>query len=109
MTFSPNLTQALNNLSVHATMAQILDEIEFIGDAIRGIHIELQNDRLAMADSARDKLFQARRIQDSKLRETALLAVIGAATDAKRALMRNFAQNLLYIRQHSNEIGRAHV
>ncbi|MBP3761848.1 MAG: zinc ribbon domain-containing protein [Ruminococcus sp.] len=103
MTFSPNLIQALNNLSIHATMAQILDEIEFIGDAIREIHIELQNDRLAMADSARDKLFQARRIQDSKLRETALLAVIGTATDAKRALMRNFSQNLLYIRQHSNE------
>lgn len=103
MTFSPNLTQSLNNLSVHATMAQILDEIEFVGDAIREIHIELQNDRLAMADSARDKLLQARRIQDSKLRETSLLTVISSATDAKNALMRNFSQNLLYIREHSNE------
>lgn len=100
MSFAPNLTQSLNNLSVHATMAQILDEIEFVGDAIREIHIELQNDRLAMADSARDKLKQARRIQDSKLREKALLDVIGSATDAKRALMRNFSQNLLYVNEH---------
>lgn len=103
MSFAPNLTQSLNNLSVHATMAQILDEIEFVGDAIREIHIELQNDRLAMADSARDKLKQARRIQDSKLREKALLDVISSATDAKRALMRNFSQNLLYIQEHSHE------
>mgnify|MGYP002534706746 CR=1 FL=1 len=100
MSFAPNLTQSLNNLSVHATMAQILDEIEFVGDAIREIHIELQNDRLAMADSARDKLKQARRIQDSKLREKALLDVISSATDAKRALMRNFSQNLLYVNEH---------
>ena len=55
MSFSPNLTQSLNNLSVHANMAQILDEIKYVGDAIREIHIELQNDRLAMADSARDR------------------------------------------------------
>ncbi len=103
MSFSPNLTQAFNNLLVHAKMSQILDKIEFIGDAIRDIHIELQNDRLAMADSAKDKLKQAMKIQDSKLRETAILNTISSATDAKRTLMRNFSQNLLYIRQHSNE------
>ncbi len=104
MSFSPNLTQSLNNLSVHANMAQILDEIKYVGDAIREIHIELQNDRLAMADSARDKLQQALKIQDSKLREKALLNVISSATDAKRALMRNFSQNLLYIKEHYQKI-----
>ncbi len=103
MTLTPNLTRSLNNLSVHASMAQILDELEYIGDAIRGIHIELQNDRLAKADTARDKLKQARRIQDSKLRENALLGVVGTATEAKRILMRNFSQNLLYIQEHSNQ------
>ncbi len=62
--------------------------------------LSFTNDRLAMADSARDKLKQARRIQDSKLREKALLDVISSATDAKRALMRNFSQNLLYVNEH---------
>lgn len=100
MSFSPHLLQSLNNLSVHAAMSQILDEIESVGDAIREIHIELQNDRLAMADSARDKLKQAMKIQDSRLREKALLDVISSATDAKRALMRNFSQNLLYVKEH---------
>ena len=42
MALTPNLTQSLNNLSMHAVMVQILDEIEYVGDAIRGIHIELQ-------------------------------------------------------------------
>ena len=72
MALTPNLTQSLNNLSTHAVMARILDEIEYVGDAIREIHIELQNDRLAMAESAKDKLKQARRIQDTKLRDRSL-------------------------------------
>lgn len=103
MALTPNLTQSLNNLSTHAVMAQILDEIEYVGDAIREIHVELQNDRLAMAEGARDKLMQARLIQDAKLREAAMLDVIHSATDAKRVLMRNFAQNMYHITQHSQK------
>lgn len=104
MVYAPNnLLQSLNNLSVHAVMAQILDEIEYIGDAIQGIHIELQNDRIALAESAKDKLMQARQIQDSRLRSQAILGVISSATDAKRTLMRSFSQNLLYIKDYSNK------
>lgn len=103
MTYAPNLIPSLNNLSVHAAMAQILDEIEYIGDAIQGIHIELQNDRIALAESAKDKLMQARQIQDSRLRSQAILGVISSATDAKRTLMRSFSQNWLYIQEHSNQ------
>ncbi len=103
MVLTPNLTQSLNNLSMHAVMAQILDEIEYVGDAIREIHIGLQNDRLAMAESARDKLKQARMIQDSRLREIALIGAVNSATDAKRILMRNFSQNMSYIIEHSHK------
>lgn len=103
MVLTQNLTQSLNNLSTHAVMAQILDEIEYVGDAIREIHIELQNDRLAMAESSRDKLKQTRMIQDAKLREIALLGVVNSATDAKRLLMRNFTQNMFHIVEHSHK------
>ncbi len=103
MSLTPNLTQSLNNLSTHVVMAQILDEIEYVGDAIREIHIELQNDRLAMAESSRDKLKQARMIQDAKLREIALIGVVNSATDAKRTLMRNFSQNISHIIEHSHK------
>ncbi len=93
MNFNPQLTQSLNNLATHAVLAQILDEIEYVEDQIKGLHIELQDDRIAMAESAVDKLLQARKIQDSRLRELAIVGVIGTATDAKRTLMRNFVRN----------------
>ena len=103
MTLAPNLVQSLNNLSLHAVMAQILDRIEYVGDAIRELHIELQNDRIALAESARDRLRQARLLQDAKLREYAMISAIQSATEAKRALMRNFIQNMDYIRRNSQK------
>jgi len=56
-----------------------------------------------MAEGARDKLIQARLIQDAKLREAAMLDVIHSATDAKRVLMRNFSQNMYHITEHSQK------
>lgn len=105
MQLTPALTQSLNNLSLHAAMARILDEIERVGDSIRDLHIELQNDRIAMAEGAQDKLLQARRIQDAKLREIAMINVIHSATDAKRTLMRNFSQKMSFIESESGKPG----
>lgn len=103
MTLTPELANSLTNLQTHAAMAQILDEIEYVGDAIRGIHIELQNDRIALAESTKDKLLFASRIQDAKLREIALLNVVNSATEAKRILMRNFSENLAFIADNSQK------
>jgi len=103
MQLTPQLSQSLNNLATQAAMAQILDKIECVSESIKQIHIELQNDRIALAESARDKLLQAMRIQDARLREIAILNVIGTATEAKRILMRNFAQNLAYISENSKK------
>lgn len=103
MSFSPELASSLNNLTTHAAMAQILDEIEYVGDAIRGIHIELQNDRIALAESTRDKLLLAAKIQDTKLRQMAILNAVSSATEAKRVLMRNFSENLQFIAENSDK------
>ena len=103
MSLPPELANSMNNLATHAAMAQILDEIEYVGDAIRGIHIELQNDRIALAESARDKMRFAAKIQDTKLREIAILNAIDAATEAKRVLMRNFSENLQFISDNSEK------
>ena len=103
MTLTPELANSLTNLQTHAAMAQILDEIEYVGDAIRSIHIELQNDRIALAESTKDKLLLAAKIQDAKLREVALLGVVSSATEAKRVLMRNFTENLNYIAENSQK------
>ena len=101
MEFTPELASSLNNLSQQAAMAQILDEIEYVGDAIRGIHVELQNDRLALAESTRDKFLLATKMQDTRLREIAIMGAVESATEAKRILMRNFMENLSYIEEHS--------
>ena len=103
MTLTPELANSLGNLQTHAAMARILDEIEYVGDAIRAIHIELQNDRIALAESTRDKLLLASKIQDTKLREVALLNAVSSATEAKRILMRNFAENLSFISENSQK------
>lgn len=103
MNFTPQLNQSLNNIAVHAQLAQIMDEIEYIGDAIRNVHIELQNDRIAMAESALDRLKQARMIRDSRLREIAIIEAIGAATDAKRVLMRNFTDNRVFLEDRTSK------
>jgi hypothetical protein len=101
--FSPELNNSLNNLATQAAMTQILNEIEYVGDSIRGIHIELQNDRIALAESAMDKLKLASKMQDAKLREAAILSAVSSATDAKRVLMRNFSENLHFIAENSNK------
>ena len=64
MQLTPQLSQSFNNLATQAAMAQILNKIECVSESIKQIHIELQNDRLALAESARDKLLQAMRIQE---------------------------------------------
>ena len=92
-----DLTQSINNLQMQMAIGQVIKEVEYIGHAISEIHMELHNDRLSLAESAKDRLLQARLIHNSKLREIAILNVIATATDAKRSLMRNFTHNLNYL------------
>lgn len=63
----------------------------------------MQNDRLALAESSRDKLLLASKMQDTKLREIALINATSSATDAKRVLMRNFTENLKYIEENTDK------
>ncbi len=103
MALAPNLVQSLNNLSVHAVMTQILDEIKYVEMSIRDLHVEMQNDRLAKIEGSRDQLKQAQKIRDTRLRELALLGAINNATEAKNILMRNFSQNRNYVMKNSGK------
>lgn len=102
ITCAPELINSLNNLMTHAAMTQILDEIKYVGEAIKELHIELQNDRIALAESSKDKLLQAAKIKDAGLREIAILNAVNSATEAKRVLMRNFSDNLKYVSGNTN-------
>ncbi len=87
---NPMLGNAVNNLSNQIALAQIMNELELIEEKIANIQKEMQEDRLALADSAWDKVIQARSISDYRLRTVAIQNAINSATDAKRVLMRNF-------------------
>ncbi len=95
------MTQAVTNLTAQAALSQILEGIKQIGQSILALHLELQGDRLALADSAYDQLMQALKIEDSRLREASILQAISTATEAKCALMRNITQGLTAIKAPS--------
>ena len=97
-----DLKQSLSNIQMQMAIGQVIKEVEYIGYAIGEIHVDLHNDRLSLAESAKDRLLQARLIHNSKLREIAILNVIATATDAKRSLMRNFNHNLNYLEDKVN-------
>ena len=97
---TPELERPLSNLSTNAMMIRILDKIEYVGNVIKEIQIEMQNDRLAIVEGSRDKLLQARKIKDTKLRGIVILNVINSATDGKRILMKNFSRNLEYVKSN---------
>ena len=103
MSFAPNVTQSLNHLTNMAMMAQILNEIESVGESVRRVHEELQGDRIALAESAWEKLLQARRMESPALREMATVSAIHAATDAKRMLMRGFERSRRFVEQNSGK------
>lgn len=103
MSFAPNVTQSLNHLTNMAMMAQILNEIESVGESVRRVHEELQGDRIALAESAWEKLVQARRMKNPGLREMATISAVHAATDAKKMLMRGFERSRGFIERNSGK------
>lgn len=95
--------QAVNNLTMVSMLNQVLDEVREVRKAIEGLHIEMQVDRIALAEAAWDKLSQAQVIQDPRLRESAILNAVSGATDAKHRLMSNFNLLLPKLRRDSEK------
>ena len=100
----PDVMDAMrHHLQTQVAIAMVLAEVHSLRDQIEGIRVDLQNDRLALAEGAWDKLMQARVIEDSRLRDALIVQAVSSATDAKRTLMRNFAESVKYLEAHSNE------
>lgn len=92
---SPDTLQSLQHLQTQAAIASVLGEIKELKESIRSLQVDLQNDRLAIADSAWDKWAQAHMIPRGRARNDYLRLAMVTATDAKCTLMRNFAQRSL--------------
>lgn len=87
----PELLPNLQHLETQAALAMIMSQLENVQEQIAQLRGELQQDRLAKADSAWDQLNQALKITDGRRREQAVMIAIGAGAEAKRTLMRHFA------------------
>jgi len=90
MQVTPDLGRSILDLQTQIALAQVISEIHDVQRGIANLHSELQDDRLAMAESAWQQLQQAAQISDSRVREEKLLNILSSATDAKCILFRAF-------------------
>jgi hypothetical protein len=88
---TPDLGRSIVDLQTQIAMAQVINEIHDVQRGIADLHNELQDDRLALAESAWQQLQQAAQITDARVREEKLLSILNSATDAKCILFRAFA------------------
>lgn len=88
---TPDLGHSIVDLQTQIALAQVINEIHDVQRGIANLHSELQDDRLALADSAWQQLQQVTQISDSRVREEKLLSILSSATDAKCILFRAFA------------------
>jgi hypothetical protein len=91
ITLTPDLGRSIIDLQTQMALAQVISEIHDVQKGIANLHSELQDNRLALAESAWHQLQQAAQISDSRVREEKLLSILSSATDAKCILFRAFA------------------
>lgn len=97
------LTNLCSSMASHMEMVQLMERMEYLCVEIQNIHLELQTDRLAKAESAKELFLSAQCMTDPALREQALLNAVQVASEAKYALMRNCENNMHFVQEASNK------
>ena len=96
---TPELNKALADYSSQIQMAQIAEEIQNVQFAIEDVRKGQESDRLAIANSCKQKLLQAREISDPNIRTMMLLQVISDAEDSRNLLMLSQKSNVNFIKE----------
>ncbi len=94
---SPELTQAMANLSCQMQMAQIAEQIQEVQKAIEEVRMGQENDRLATAYSCQQKLLQAMKIGNPELKAMALMQLAADAENSRNLLMLSQKSNVEFI------------
>ena len=94
---TPELGKALNDFTAQIQMARMMESLENIQESINSVLQGQEDDRLAAADSCKQKYIQTLHIQNAALREANLLRLIGDAEDSRNSLMRSFQSKLAFI------------
>lgn len=83
---APELAGARSNLAIQIALNQVLTELETLQSEVSAITEGLQDDRLALIESAWDQFLQARSITSARLREARLIEAQTRAIDGRRQL-----------------------
>ena len=94
---APEMTQAMTSFSTQMQMAQIAEEIQAVQLAVEEVRMGQEYDRLAMAYSCQQKLFQAMEIKNLELKAMALMQLAAAAEDSRNLLMLSQKSNVEFI------------
>lgn len=100
---TPDLGRCITDLQTQIALAQVISEIHDVQRGIANIHNELQDDRLALAESVWQQLQQAVQISDARLREGKLNSIASSATDAKCILFKAFASELRFFDERKSK------
>lgn len=93
----PELSQALAIYATQRQLAEIIEQIQIIQQAIEDVRKGQENDRLATAYSCKQKLLQAMVIKNPQLKTMALLRIISDAEDSRNLLMQSQNANITFI------------
>lgn len=103
LVLTPDLGPSIVDLQMQIALAQVINEIHDVQKSIANLHSELQNNRLALAESAWQQLQQATQISDTRVREMKLLSILDSATDAKCILFKEFTRGKIFFDERKNK------
>ncbi len=96
---TPELNAAINNLNIQTQIAQIAEDIQYVQIAVEEVRKGQENDRLAIAYSCEQKLLQAMAIENSNLRQIALMNLTASAEDSRNKLMLSQRENVEFLKK----------
>lgn len=108
---TPELSQAWNNLRTRAMQFEIMRGLRDIEEAVSEVKAGLQDDRLALVDSAWSLIEQAHHVSDSENRKLLLNQALDKAVVGHDQLTRSIGRDLANLKSHKGvlEILRAEV
>lgn len=94
---NPELNQAMVGFAMQMQLAQIIEEVNSLNLGIENIIKSQEDDRLALANTCKQKFLQARCLKNISIKTSLLLQVISDAEESRNLLMLSNKASLKYI------------
>ena len=98
--FTPEASQAWSNLRTRAVQLEIMRGLRDIKEEVSAVRSGLQDDRLALVDSAWSLIEQARAASDSEYRKRLLDQALDKAVEGRDKLARSIDRDLTDLAKH---------